>query len=381
MRIVHWYPNFLDGGAVTNTVAGLADAQAALGEDVVVVAAASTHAGRDSRFGLGPAVRLSIWEPAWTVHTGGVLVRRLSRAGSEQIAELRPDIVHVHAEFNADNLWAPRLFAAPLVLSPRGALHPLAFRKSKPLRKRAYFTLASRLLYRRATIHALTPAEGESISRLLPGAQIYCAPQGPGVRAVLLESTRAGEPARGPVRFLYSGRLDVFMKGLDVLLDAYALVRRRLGEESRLVLVGPDDRGGRGLLERQARALGIADAVEFAGGVPGETAVGLVAGCDVYVQLSRYEGLPSSVTEALVCGKPSVLSDSVGTVSYPEIAALPHIRVVPLEAGRAAEAMVAVARARRALCAEAAAVQPQVDEFFSWERAARMHLDAYRDLA
>lgn len=381
MRIVHWYPGFLEGGAVSNAVAALAAAQAELGEDVAIAAAATSSAPLLGPVELDTSVRLCTWKPSWTVEAGGLVGRWLAAPAAWELASLRPDVVHVHAEFNPDNLWAGRIFAAPLVLSPHGAFHPVVLGKGRPSRKRAYVAVAERLLYRRSTIHALCPHEREHIGRLLPRAEIYCAPHGPGVRVTPPASLGPAENRPGPVRFLFCGRLDVYTKGLDVLLDAFARARRELREDSRLILVGPDWNGGRRLLEERARALGLSDAVELTGGIPGDAVARMLVECDVYVQLSRHDGFPLSVAEALLCGRPCVLSDAVGTVSYPEIAALPHVRVVAPEATRAAEALAAAARSRHELREGAAAVQPRIDDFFSWARAARLHLDAYRALA
>jgi hypothetical protein len=70
-----------------------------------------------------------------------------------------------------------------------------------------------------------------------------------------------------------------------------------------------------------------------------------------------------------------VLSDEIGTVSYPEIATLPQVRVVPPSAPEAAAAIADLLANARAL------PRADVTEFLSWERIARIHLDEYAALA
>jgi glycosyltransferase involved in cell wall biosynthesis len=173
----------------------------------------------------------------------------------------------------------------------------------------------------------------------------------------------------------------MFTKGLDLLLEAFALIVQRLPHRHpRLVLAGPDWNGGRTWLELRAATLGIGDRVHFTGALRGTQVGALLASADIYVQLSRHEGFPLSVAEALLAHKPAVLSDAIGTMSYPEIAALPHIRMVPPRAEEAALAMAAAAEALPQLALAARRSGDSLREFFSWDRIARLHLAQYWQL-
>jgi len=86
---------------------------------------------------------------------------------------------------------------------------------------------------------------------------------------------------------------------------------------------------------RRASDLGMADRVHFRGALPASEVAAVLAAADVYVQLSRHEGFPLSIVEALLAAKPAVLSSAIGTVSYPEVARLPHVMVVPPRASAA----------------------------------------------
>jgi len=183
------------------------------------------------------------------------------------------------------------------------------------------------------------------------------------------------------VRFLFAGRLDVFTKGLDILLDAFEMAASRSGSAHiSLILAGPDWKGGRPWLEHRATELGIGDRVEFTGPLtPGQVGA-MLAAADIYVQLSRHEGFPLSVAEALLASKPAVLSNAIGTISYPEIASLPHIRVVPPSREEAARAMIEAAESLPEVRRAALCCQRLVSDFFSWDRIARLHLEQYRQL-
>jgi glycosyltransferase involved in cell wall biosynthesis len=124
-------------------------------------------------------------------------------------------------------------------------------------------------------------------------------------------------PPRGPLGdppvAVFTGRL-VRKKGADVLLRAFARVRREL-PEARLVVVGdgPERRG----LERLARALGLGGAVTMCGRLSRDDAADRLEGAWVQVVPSRYqEPFGIVILEAMARGTVVVASRAGG---IPEI--------------------------------------------------------------
>lgn len=130
---------------------------------------------------------------------------------------------------------------------------------------------------------------------------------------------------------VFAGNL-VPVKGLDVLLDALALVARS-GSSFRCVLIG--DGPLRDPLRTRAEALGISSHVQFAGARPLRELPDWFRAADVVVLPSRSEGVPNVLLEASACGTPFIAS-RVGGI--PEIAP-PHSLV---EAGNSAELAVRI---------------------------------------
>lgn len=384
MRVLHWYPNFLGGGGVANAVLGLAQAQAQLGAKVAIASAIPDGAPLYQKMNEREGIDVFAWEPAWRFRLGNLQVRGLPRSAQVSLKSFAPDVVHVHGEFNPDNLWVPCLFSCPLVLSPHGAFHPVVLQKSRQWGKRVYLSLARRGLYRHLRAwHALSPAEADHIKALLPQAEVYCLPQGPSVHVVAEE--RAGRVSEDRttdhVSFVFVGRLDVYTKGLDLLIQAFAKALREVqGIRLKLTLVGPDWRGGQALLMQLARDLGCASAVRFTGALSGEAVRQEVAGSDIYVHVSRHEGFPLALTEALVLARPAIVSREIGTVSFPEVRSLPHLRIVAPDADQVAGAMTDFALRWEELDMMAKVHLRTLRAFFSWERIARGHLETYRRL-
>jgi glycosyltransferase involved in cell wall biosynthesis len=108
---------------------------------------------------------------------------------------------------------------------------------------------------------------------------------------------------------LSAGRL-VPWKGFDLLIRTVAALRPRL-PELRAVVVG----AGPSLdaLRALARELGVSDAVAFTGGVARDRFRLYLHASDVFVLLSRYEGFPHVVLEAMQAGTPVLAAAAGGT--------------------------------------------------------------------
>jgi glycosyltransferase involved in cell wall biosynthesis len=99
-------------------------------------------------------------------------------------------------------------------------------------------------------------------------------------------------------------------KAVRYLIEAFALLRRRLGERVLLRLAGEGPESAK--LEGLARELGIADAVEFAGWLEHDALPAFLNSLDVFVLPSTYEGFGVSAVEASAAGLPVVASDVHG---------------------------------------------------------------------
>lgn len=103
-------------------------------------------------------------------------------------------------------------------------------------------------------------------------------------------------------------------KGYDVLLQAFAQISRD-APACRLIVAGDGDL--RHELEGQARTLGLADRVEWAGRTADPYAY--YAKADIFVLPSRYEGTPNALLEAMSFGLPCVVTNaSPGPLEFVE---------------------------------------------------------------
>ncbi len=115
---------------------------------------------------------------------------------------------------------------------------------------------------------------------------------------------------RVPDRMLSVGRLEK-MKGVDVLLRAYAEIRTDLTSGAELRIVG--DGGERAALTQLAAKLGILDRVKFVGRISHRDVYTEYAQAEIFCSLPRSEALGNVFLEAEACGC-AILATNVGGI-------------------------------------------------------------------
>ncbi|KQP16640.1 glycosyltransferase [Methylobacterium sp. Leaf93] len=180
-----------------------------------------------------------------------------------------------------------------------------------------------RLLERRVLegarfVHVITALEQAELRRLAPKARSVLVPHGvyssalggrpgfvdrPGPAGGLLG------PAGGAPVFGFCGRLATFHKGLDLLIEGFALYRRQ-GGTGRLVVMGPGDE--REALAATALRLGIGSAVTFEGPRYGADRDEVVRSWDFFAFPSRLDRWPTAALEAQILGVPLLITAEAG---------------------------------------------------------------------
>ena len=137
--------------------------------------------------------------------------------------------------------------------------------------------------------------------------------------ARLLDSANGFDPAllelpptvAEPPFVLFVGRLDPFMKGLDVLLEAFAGAAAR-HPAVRLVLAGRGAPHSIADLERRACEAGLAQRVELRPNIDEAEKRRLLSSCLLFCSPSRFEGFGIAALEANAAGKAVLATDTDG---------------------------------------------------------------------
>jgi glycosyltransferase involved in cell wall biosynthesis len=309
--------------------------------------------------------------------------RRRFALPAELPAELdafAPDVVHLHSAMVPENWSVARLCgrrAIPFVVTPNGNYSPKVLATNRLVKQafRHFFDLP--VARRAAFVHSV--GDTDAIRAFGFRGPVIEAPNGVEVpTGSELQHSRNVTRAHPPT-LVYIGRLHIEQKGLDTLLRGFALTRTEV-PEARLIVAGPDWKGGAARLAELARTLHLGDSVRFVGPVFGPEKADLLDPSSVFVHVSRWEGLSLGVLEALSRSMLVVLSpaaDPLGLVgetgagivcgSGPEAVALAlrqALTMPPQEAER---------RRRRAL--------RLASERFSWRSTSETVVRAYQTLA
>lgn len=111
------------------------------------------------------------------------------------------------------------------------------------------------------------------------------------------------------IKFVYIGRMDSYIKGLDVLVDAINIIKQELRDfHVEFFLYGPDSSNSKDKLRRQTQAYEIDDIVKIEEAIFNDDKIKILNDANVFIQTSRFEGLPMGVLEALSIGLPCILT-------------------------------------------------------------------------
>lgn len=222
----------------------------------------------------------------------------------------RPDVVHFHSVYlpwHARIATAVRRLGIPTVNSPRGGLMPEALATRAWKKRVADLVFFDRFCRGLALHRALNEPERRACLARYPQVPVHVAANPIDLDTLPALARRRRERGELVVGFL--GRLDVYTKGLDLLLDGFrAALDAGLPSGVRLRVAGPDHRGGAADLARRVRALALGQRVEIGGARTGAEKLAFLGSLDLFVHPSRHEALPMGVLEAMAVGRAVVVT-------------------------------------------------------------------------
>ena len=233
---------------------------------------------------------------------------RPSRRAAALAQRRRIDVIHLHGAFNVTNTLVSRSIRRPYVFSPHSGYDPVSLRRHSA-RKLLYRVVFERAMLERASLLvALTDAELADLRRFgAPGPAVVIPNGVERPRADLDRGAFRRELRIGADDLLavFVGRLDVYRKGLDVLVRGIAAA-----PGWHLAMIGPRFRDV-DRLEALIEQLGMGDRIHLLGERQGGGLQESVAGADLFAMLSRWEGMPMALLEALSLSVPAVVSPAV----------------------------------------------------------------------
>lgn len=313
MRVTHVITRLIVGGAQENTIASVLGLRARPGLEVDLVAGPTTGAEGSLQATVEPAGCLTLVPElirAVRPWTDWLAYRRLTQLFRQR----RPHIVHTHSgKAGILGRLAARKAAVPIVIH---SIHGPSFGPFQGAAANLAFTAAERRAGR-VTDHFVVVAEAmarqylaagigrpEQYTRIFSGFDLgsfLTARRDPELASAL--GLREDDFVIGKIARLFE------LKGHeDVFAIAPELVRRV--PRAKFLFVG--DGPWRRRFEDLARNAGLADRFIFTGLVPPSDVSRFVALMDCLIHLSRREGLPRALPQAMAAGKPVLAYDCDG---------------------------------------------------------------------
>lgn len=287
----------------------------------------------------------------------------------------RPDLVVFQETHRAPYVKIAkqlRKMGIPYVTVPHGELSVAALKQKRLKKWLADKTYFHSFIGRAAGIQCLSEFERSQIPF---SAHKFVATNG-------IELPQKGKTnfRKKGVRFVFVGRIDVSVKGLDLLVDAVALSAETLRNNgATITLCGPQYHGVQELSE-QIRARGVEDLISLHDPVLDEEKAQALLDADLFIQTSRHEGMPMGVLEALGYGLPCVLTH--GTTLAETVESVAAGFAAETSAESIAKALKAAVRAaeEEKLSAYSQNARTFAEENFSWEAVTEKTLKIYKRL-
>ncbi len=229
---------------------------------------------------------------------------------SKKIPDLfrKPDLVIFHEVYRPAFLKLARFFQEkqiPYLVIPHGCLTKTAQQKKRLKKWTANLLLFGSFLKNAVSIQYLSHREQEQSAFSYPSLVLPNGiPLPKQLKSTLLSKN---------IKLLYIGRLELAIKGFDLLLGAINLQKDLMrATNTTLTIHGPNEDPSREELEKLIERYQISDLVSLQGEVWAEEKETAFLSSDYFIQTSRSEGMPMGLLEALAHGLPVIVTEGTG---------------------------------------------------------------------
>ncbi|MBQ9639552.1 MAG: glycosyltransferase [Bacteroidales bacterium] len=283
----------------------------------------------------------------------------------------KPDMVVIHELYYIELLRIScdlRRRGIPYVIIPHGELQRLAQRRHWLKKKVANWFLFNRMVRGAAAVQFLSPSELE---------HSCCTTKGfIGTNGIDIPEYYKQQFSTQGTRFLYVGRYDMFCKGLDILVEAVAIQADFLRANGCTVeLHGNDIKGRRAVLMEKVQECGVGDLIIEGGPVVGQDKINTLLHNDVFVQTSRFEGMPMGLLEAMGYGLPVLITE--GTTLGGFVADHDCGWVAYTESKAVANALRKAVEQREEWANKGKRGRVAIGQQFAWEKVAQAAISEY----
>jgi glycosyltransferase involved in cell wall biosynthesis len=181
------------------------------------------------------------------------------------------------------------------------------------------------------------------------------------------------------VKIVYIGRLEMEIKGLDLMVRAVKQCKDFLMEKKcKLYIYGPDLNGRFECLQTLIREEGVEELMVLSGPILGAEKEKELLSADCFIQTSRTEGMPTGILEAMSYGVPCLLTE--GTTLAGKVREYNAGWGCETSADGIENALRAVIEERACWSEKSENAKALIQAEFCWERVAANAVEEYKKL-
>lgn len=217
----------------------------------------------------------------------------------------KPDLVVFHECYNLKYIAIAKTLRnqnIPYIIIPHGELGKEAQNSKKIKKKIANFMFFRSFTNKAATIQCLSERECENT---FFGKNKIVKTNG-----VTIPKRKKESFNKDRIEYIYIGRLDAYHKGLDLLFEAIKIKVGMLRRyNAHFAIYGPDILGRVNHLSELIKEYEIGDLVSLQHQISGKEKEKALLSADIFIQTSRFEGMPLGILESMSYGLPNLVTE------------------------------------------------------------------------
>lgn len=226
----------------------------------------------------------------------------------------KPDIVNFHglySPFSAAFSRHCQKLGIPYIITPRGEMTPQGQSSKKTKKTIANFLCFNSFVRNASAIQALTDADASLIKEAFKVNSVFTCPNGVSGEILNYHSKLTHIPFEGFIKnndlcVGYIGRIDIFQKGIDVLLESFSLLKKK---NIKLVIIGPfRTKNDQSVFAKLIEKYNLSSQIKVIEPKYGEEKFSYLLSFDMFIHTSRFEGMPMSILEAMAMQKPCLVT-------------------------------------------------------------------------
>lgn len=286
----------------------------------------------------------------------------------------KPDVVVFHECYRIQYIQIAtelKKMKIPYVIIPHGELSKDAQKKKRLKKIMANILIFNRFINCAAGIQLLSDTE---LNTTELGKHKFVATNG-----ISIPENSKQQFRKTAIKFVYIGRLDAYHKGLDLMVEGISKCVDVMRSNACTVdIYGPDVLGRREYVGGLIAEHDVNDIITLHKSVLGEDKERVLLDGDIFIQTSRFEGMPMGILEALSYGIPCIVTEGTTLANF----------IQEHDAGWACTTNAEnIAQAIRIAISQKDEYENKsqnarraVDEHFSWEEVSDVAIRTYRTL-